>query len=75
MAATIENAKKRASKLFLGKGVVGVGVAHKDHDLLVFLLDRDSPETERAISDWARRNKVGIRFRVTGVMSPLAGEG
>lgn len=72
MDERIATAKLEAEGRFLGKGhVVGVAIAQRAGQLLVFFLDDRSSDTERSIASWAQKHGISFEFRVVGTFRPL----
>jgi hypothetical protein len=73
MADPIENLKKEAKTVFVGRGpVLGVGVTEDAGERLIFLLREASPSAEQEIKIWAEEHSVGVEFMVTGQIRGLS---
>jgi len=72
MDHSLAAAKTQAERHLVGRGhIVGVALASRPDEQLVFFLDRLSAETERRVSQWARTRGVEVAFRVVGGFRPL----
>jgi hypothetical protein len=63
--------KRCAEKRFLGRGhVIGVGIAGKKVNRLVFLLESSSEQSQIQIERWARTTGIPFEILVVGKTDP-----